>query len=106
MNGEFRDFSTPSGSSGFDVQDLNRVAGTLAQGAQHLTGLAASAPAIPDVGASTGVVGDALSALCGMMSTITRTAANAADQAQANSTSYGVADETAGDDFASFGGSL
>lgn len=106
MNGKFREAGTTGGTSGFDVQDLNRLASILAQGAQQLTGLAASAPAIPDAGASTGVVGDALSSLCGMMSTITRTAANAADQAQSNSTNYGVADDTAGDDFATFGGSL
>jgi hypothetical protein len=106
MNGKFREAGATSGASGFNVQDLNRLASILAQGAQQLTGLAASAPAIPDAGASTGLVGDALSSLCGMMSTITRTAANAADQAQSNSTSYEVSDDTAGEDFAKFGGSL
>jgi hypothetical protein len=75
-------------SGGFDIKDLNRVASTLAQGAQQFAGLSSSAPAIPDAGVSTGVVGNAISAFCDVMSKVTRTAANAADQAQSSSAGY------------------
>ncbi len=91
-------------SAGFTIKDLNRVAGTLAQGAQQLAGLSSSTPAIPDAGASTGAVGNAISAFCNVMAKATQTAANAADQAQSNATNYDNTDETNQGNFGKLGG--
>jgi hypothetical protein len=87
-------------SGGFNIKDLNRTAGTLAQGAQQFAGLSSSTPAIPDAGLSTGAVGNAISAFCTVMSKVTQTAANAADHAQSNSAHY---DNTEGNNQAHFG---
>ncbi len=91
-------------SGGFNIKDLNRVASTLAQGAQSLAGLSSSAPAIPDAGISTGAVANAISAFCNVMSKATQTAANAADQAQSNSANYDNTDEANKSDFGKLGG--
>lgn len=80
---------------GFDVRDLNRLAATLAQGAQDLEGLAGNAPAMPDAGTSSGAVGDGISALADVMSKVVQTAANGADLAQASGNDYQGADSSA-----------
>lgn len=80
---------------GFDVKDLNRLAATLAQGAQDLEGLAGNAPAMPDAGASSGAVGNGLAALADVMDKIVQSAANGADQAQASGKAYASADSSA-----------
>lgn len=81
-------------SDGFDVASLNRLARTLARGADDLEGLAGSAPAIPDAGTSSAAVGGGISALSGVMSKIVQTVANAADLAQASGSAYDSAEET------------
>ena len=91
-------------SGGFNVKDLNRLAGTLAQGAQQFAGLSSNAPAIPDAGISTGAVGNAISAFCDVMSKVTQTAANAADQAQSNSTNYDNNEQNNQANFGKLGG--
>ena len=91
-------------SGGFNIKDLNRVAGTLAQGAQQFAGLSSSGPAIPDAGISTGAVGTAISSFCTVMSTVTKAAANAADQAQSNSTNYDNNEENNQANFGKLGG--
>jgi hypothetical protein len=80
-------------SEGFDVKDLNRLARTLAEGADDLEGLAGTAPAIPDAGPSSGAVGSGISALAEVMSKIVQTTANAADEAQASGSTYHRAED-------------
>lgn len=82
-------------SGGFDIKDLNRLAGTLAQGAEQLEGLAGEAPTIPDAGTSTAAVGSCLAALGDVMSKVVQTAAGAADRAQAGAKEYQSADDNA-----------
>jgi hypothetical protein len=80
--------------AGFDVKDLNRIASTLADGAQELSGLAGNAPAMPDAGVSSGAVGNGISALANVMEQMVKTAANAADKAQTGVKAYAQADDS------------
>ncbi|MGH3628768.1 MAG: hypothetical protein ACRDRL_15210 [Sciscionella sp.] len=82
-----------SAGAGFDIHDLNRLAATLAHGAQDLEGLAAQAPPLPDAGSSSGAVGEGIAALAGVMSKITQTAAAASDRVQASVESYAHTDQ-------------
>ena len=82
---------------GCDVKNLNRLAATLAQGAEDLENLSGSAPAMPDAGVSSGVVGGGISALAEVMDKVVQSAANGADQAQASGKAYESADNSAND---------
>jgi hypothetical protein len=75
-------------ADGFGVKDLNRLAQTLAQGAEDFERLSGNAPQIPDAGPSTASVAGAVSSLATVMSKITQSAAVAADQAQESDRTY------------------
>ncbi|WP_216212497.1 hypothetical protein [Amycolatopsis aidingensis] len=87
-------------AEGFRVDDLNRLAKPLAEGAQNLADLATDAPTIPNAGDSTGIVASALVVLSGVVGKVTMAAANSADDAQAAQNSYDAADQAAGDELA------
>ncbi|TQF65787.1 hypothetical protein FK531_20370 [Rhodococcus spelaei] len=75
-------------SDGMMVDNLCELAVVLADGAQGFENLAVDAPAIPDAGASSGVVAELLVALSEAMSTAALSAANAADLVQANAAEF------------------
>lgn len=85
--------------SELEVGDLGAVRQTLASAAQGFDAMSADAPDVPDAGASTGVITDLLGALAEMMSTVTTSAAVAADTIGANHTSFRDADLGTGDRF-------
>lgn len=85
--------------SGIEVGDLGGVARILAAGAAGFESTSAAAPNVPDAGASTGVVADLLAALAEAMSTVTASAAVAADTVEGNRTAFRDADLGIGDTF-------
>lgn len=80
-----------SNEQALDVKELDRLSKTLAEGAQHLNGLADDSPQIPDAGQSTASVAAMVSTITSVVSRIVETAAVASEQVIASDKTYQVA---------------
>jgi hypothetical protein len=86
---------------GFAAQDLDQVAALVGGGAHDLAGMAGTAPAVPDAGASSAAVAGVLHALAGVVGSIVGTADTAAGYVRSGDRGYRDVDGAWASGFAS-----
>lgn len=90
-------------TNGFEQQQLGQISSHLADGANELSGLSGTTPSVPEAGASTGAVGEALGTLGGLMSAVTQGVAGFADHVDGAKQEYAKTDQDSADQLGQHG---